>query len=212
MASPKVIRPEDKGKVRVRFMEVELEGSNDTLLEGIRSITASMGRPAVVVRTISANATPRSLPSSAGTESESANEDEALFEPVEEAEESPVPPTQSARPRRPRSAPRPPEIDNSLRPDDDPMPLQEFCNSFKDDLTDLDRAVIVAAWLKEHRGIDGMTAPHFYTCCRFMDWSPPTDLTTPMRNLKHNKKMDSSERGVYHLTILGEKHLRELRA
>lgn len=166
----------------------------------------------MVVRTVPAHATPRSLPSTAVTEPESGTDDETLLDSIEDADESPAPPTPSPRPRRQRNAPRPPEIDNSLRPDDDPMPLREFCNSFKDELTDLDKAVIIATWLKEHRGIDGMNASHFYTCCRFMDWSPPTDLTTPMRNLKHSKKMDSSERGVYHLTILGEKHLRELRA
>ena len=48
MVSSKPPRPDDKGKVRIRFMEVELEGSNETLLEGIRNITSAMPQTVVV--------------------------------------------------------------------------------------------------------------------------------------------------------------------
>ena len=38
----------DHGKVRVRYMEFDLEGSNETILEGIREITAAMPSRVVI--------------------------------------------------------------------------------------------------------------------------------------------------------------------
>jgi len=65
--------------------------------------------------------------------------------------------------------------------------------------------------LKEHRQLPEMSASDFYTCCKYMDWDPPADPTSPMRKLKRSQKLDSTDRGKFHLTIHGEKHFRALR-
>ena len=159
MAAPKQIRPEDKGKVRIRFMEVELEGSNETLLEGIRSITSAMPSQTVVVQKQIPAKPFRGLASNAGaSEAEPASEqfEEEASEQVEDAAPESAAKESSPRARPPRSAPKIPELVETLRVDDEPVPLRTFCEQSgisAGDLKDSDKAIIVAVWLKEHRSL-----------------------------------------------------------
>jgi hypothetical protein len=218
MAGSKHFHGEDKGKVRVRFMEVELEGSNQTLLEGIRHITSAI--PAqVIVKQVSGRTSPvRSLGNGGEMAADAAatvdardldggDAGDANGDETEVSEVAPI-----STPKKPRTAPKAPALATNLREGDSPT-LQEFCVEvhLSPDADAQDRAIVVATWLKETRGISEMGASEFYTCCRLMDWTLPTDLTSPMRKLKGQKKMDSSEPGKWFLTLLGEKHFKSLK-
>lgn len=214
MAGPKQHRPDDKGKVRVRFMEVEIEGSNETLLEGIRNITAAMPSQTVIVQKQvpalrAARQLTESIPSDAGGEPETEPDDreEVL------AEEDPPSEEASPRPNRsPRRPPKAPRLSTNLRLNEEPTPLRAFCESTKVTKSSsiMDQTIVIATWLKEHRQTDSMSAGDLFTCCKEMDWSPPTDATSPMRNLKKAHKMNLNN-GKYSLTIVGDKRFRELR-
>jgi hypothetical protein len=215
MAGSKHVHSDDKGKVRVRFMEVEIEGSNQTLLEGIRHITSAMPSQ-VVVRQVGAKAaTPRLVNGGTGAEggtSEDAADSDALEAEEGIAEGVQTNDTPSSAPRKPRTSPKAPALATNLRQDESPT-LAEFSKqaNLSKDAGDKDRVVVVATWLKETRGIAAFGASEFYTCCRLMDWTLPSDLTSPMRNLKKQKKLDSADAGQWFLTLLGEKHFTSLK-
>lgn len=216
VAGPK-IRTDDKGKVRIRFMEVELEGSNETLLEGIRSITAAMPGQVIHTRVVQKTLNGRVQPTNAGPASlgsAEANPDDDAHEEFPETPEDAVadPPDPPRRPRSQR-APKAPALSENLRLDDAPTPFREFCDSttITSDSGIMDKAIVVATWLRDHRQQDSMSASDLYTCCKFMDWDPPTDVTSPMRNLKRDQKMNSVGRGSFTLTMLGDKQFRSLK-
>ena len=217
MASAKQRGPEDKGKMRVRFMEVEIEGSNETLLEGIRQITSATG-PRVIIKQIGMTPKPPraltngSAPNVEEVEEVELEEEEEESDGEEASADSDAPASVPKRQRTGRVSKAPP-LSTDLRLDEEPMPLKEFCDgtTITADSSIIDKAIVVATWLKEHRSRNEMTAGDLYTCCKVMDWHPPTDTTSPMRNLKRDDKMDSNERGKFYLTLIGEKHYRDLR-
>ncbi len=213
MASSKHQASDDKGKLRLRFMEVEIEGSNETLLESIRQITAATGTK-TVVREVGRAASARALPAPAVSDESGLPADGADVGPGDELDDETAT-TASAAPkrvRRPRVS-KAPALSTTLRLADEPNPLKEFCETTKITAKSsiIDKAVVVATWLRDHRQLTQMTAGDLFTCCKFMDWDPPLDTTAPMRHLKREKQMTSSGRGKFSLSLLGDKHFKELR-
>jgi hypothetical protein len=207
------IRPDDKGKVRIRFMEVELEGSNETLLEGIRSITAAMPSQARIVhKQLPTRAQSSQMIAAPAADADASAESDPGYEDVsEEQTESVVMPEPAKRARV--RAPKAPALSENLRLDEQPMPFRSFCDTTHITAASsiTDKAIVVATWLKEHRQQALMSASDLFTCCKFMDWEPPTDVTSPMRKLKGVQKMSSPEPGAFTLTLIGDKHFRSLK-
>jgi hypothetical protein len=200
-------------------MDIEMDGSNETLLEGIRQIATAMQSRAVVKHVGSAgapkvltNGNGASAPDQADVTELELSQDEhdgSDSAGVSQEVEAPVAP----KPRAPRSAPKAPPLSEGLEVLTGAMSLPEFCaglNITKDSPIS-DKAIVIATWLKENRARPQMDASDLYTCCKAMDWSPPIDMTSPMRNLKRDDKLASKERGKFELTMLGEKHFRELK-
>jgi hypothetical protein len=64
-----------------------------------------------------------------------------------------------------------------------------------------ERNLVVAAWFKEHRGVDAITVDHVYTCYRAIKWpSGRDDFSWP---LKREQLMSSPGRGQYDINRLG---------
>lgn len=218
-ASRKEPRPDDKGRVRVRFMdstrfmEIEIDGSNETILEGIRQITTSVPGSRVLVRPVA----PKGLAGAAtsGSEdplvevAEEASETDMFQNDAQALEQAEQPPK---RQRGVRPVPRPPEIPKDLDLDS-PMALRMFIETMTTvgkDSSVSDRVLAIAIWLKEHRSGREIAGPELYTCCKVLRWPLPTDYASPLRNLKVNDKLASgTSRGAYTLTVVGEEHFRE---
>jgi len=67
-----------------------------------------------------------------------------------------------------------------------------------------DRNLVIAAWFKEHRGVDAITVHHVYTGYRAMNWpSGIEDFSWPLRALKSQQLMSSPGRGQYAINHLG---------
>jgi hypothetical protein len=154
------------------------------------------------VRQISA--TPKPLaPATANKEEETeqGDEDDNDVERVDEAAES------EAKPSLQRSAAKPPPLSNNLALNDEPMPLKTFLGttSVTADSSDMDKVIAVATWMKEHRSLQEVGGGDFCTVCKIVGWTPPTDVTSPMRNLKRDAKMTSGTKsGKFVLTLVGE--------
>lgn len=129
-------------------------------------------------------------------------EDAQTIEDAEVAEEAAAPTAKPARTAvsRPRKYPSPEVIDVDL------LSEPSFANYIADKKidSDADRYLTVAAWFKECRQVNEITANHVYTCYRSVHW-PTTieDFVQPLRNLKFRQLMTSPSRGCFSINHLG---------
>jgi hypothetical protein len=205
---------DNNGKVRIRWMEVEVEGSNETIMDGIRQITSTMPTK-VIRRQVGNGVAPKALSNGAGSEatdeSESAFEEAAEEEAHADADSEETPASGLKRPRGPRSVAKSPPLAENLHPNDDPS-LKGLVGqtTVTGESSDADRTIVIATWLKEDRKQDSINASELFTCCKFLGWPPPIDPTAPMRTLKRSgdQRMRSvkGKPGTFQLTSLGDQH------
>lgn len=192
---------EDKGG-KIRVIVFELEGSNETIQESLRTVASAIGRPVIAVRA------PNSLPTPTlvDTKTSLPISDEAMLvdgEPVTTANES-----QLSKSKKSRPAPRTPQvIELDLKSGD--MSLEIFCQQ-KNPSTDLDKYLIIATWLKRYRGIEPISQEHVYTCYRFLSWKIPKDVGQTFRNGKSKGYFRSQEKGLFSLTHIGDNKVQEM--
>lgn len=107
-------------------------------------------------------------------------------------------------PAKARGARKPPPTPNIVDIDmNADVSLASFAEG-KDAKSQHKKYLIAAAWLKEHRGVDGVTADHIYTCFRSMGW--PTsipDFWQPLRDLKRRKYFSKNEKNEYEINHIG---------
>lgn len=193
-------RSDDKSKVKFRVIEFEVEGSNASIQESLRSISATLGRPRPGAAT-AARLAPVPAPAAASEDdAEHLVDDGSELDGQEAVEETPT-----ARPPRARTARRvvTPEV-LDLDIESGPMPLREFVNS-KNPTTDPKRFLTIAYWFKEYRQTPIVTAAHIYTCYRLLDWSTPDDIGQPLRDLKNKRKVFNKgpADGEYEINLIG---------
>jgi len=185
----------EKGKIKIRYFEVDLEGTDDTLQEVLRSVTSVVGRnQTTIVRTVPA------LPSDNnqnGQEVITYLEEESH---TPEAEETPVP-TTAKKAKQQKSFPTPKVLTIDLKGGE--MPFETFCQSKKP--TDTTKKYLVcAAWLKEYGGLEEITADHIYTCFRAAHWSVQKDMGQTLRSGKKRGYYDNgSKPGLWKITHIG---------
>jgi hypothetical protein len=81
----------------------------------------------------------------------------------------------------------------------------------KDSASQNKKYLISAAWLKEHRLIDAVSAGHIYTCFRSMDWSVNIpDFWQPLRDLKSKKYFSKNDAGEYEINHIGLDFVKKL--
>jgi hypothetical protein len=123
---------------------------------------------------------------------------EAESEEIETVDVTPSTP-KAPRPRKTPKAPGVVHIDMNAD-----VSLASFAAG-KDANTQHKKFLICAAWLKEHRSIDAVTASHIYTCFRSMRWSSNIpDFSQPLRALKaDNYFSKGGGLGEYEINHLG---------
>ncbi|WP_271546571.1 hypothetical protein [Bradyrhizobium sp. CCBAU 45321] len=139
---------------------------------------------------------------------EAAQDDEpGLFDHLDEEEAVEATPA-PAKPRAPRKAPKAPDVvDIDMNSD---VSLATFAAG-KDAGSQHKKYMIAAAWLKEHRGIDAVSAGHIYTCFRSMEWSANIpDFWQPLRDLKAKKYFAKNDAGDYEINHLGLDFVKKL--
>ena len=188
----------DKGRVKVRVIEFELDGSNQTLRDSIRDIVGAIGRAPQLQRT---------PPKLTGANSRQADDEQPDDAPdSESSEESPeseegAEAAQERSPRK-RSRPRTPRpVNVDLRKRD--VPLKSFLASAPEALEK--RYVLVGYWFKKHAETPVISMDHLYTAFMEMGWTSqlPSDVGQPLRALKLDGVFDKAE-GGYTLNHLGE--------
>ncbi len=198
---------EDKGKVKFRFVEFELEGSNATLEESMRQIAAAVTRGSSQTQFVNPSKVAKQL-DAPPADVDLAAEDLELAEPVEEPASSNGASSRAKKPGRPH--PKPEVIDLDLKAGD--VAFKEFCGQ-KKPANQRSRYLVIACWLKEHADISEITIDHIYTCYKFMNWTPiPDNMVQPLRVMKSTEGWfdKGEEAGSYALNHVGENKVAEM--
>lgn len=190
------------GTSHVRFVlfdAVVPDGEMGSLMQTIQNAL----RPSAPVPAIQRIAvTPKATVEASGPEQAAEEMEEAVFERSEAA------PT-SVRPQRPRRtvARAPKVIDIDMETD---LSLATFARD-KDVGSQAKKYMVIAAWLKEHRGIDAVTEDHIYTSFKSMDWSTNIpNFAQPLRDLKAKQRyFEKSEKG-YEINHIGLAFVKKL--
>jgi hypothetical protein len=194
----------DKGKVKVRVIEFEMEGSNSTLQESIRNIVGAIGK-AQVVRVV----TPALQDKKANGQEHGPIEDEEEIvaeqddDGAADDEAIPIP-----RARRPRKVKPLKVVQVDLTQGE--MPLKQFLASAPAALEK--RYILIAYWFKSQRQIDVINPDHIYTAYMAMGWTTlPRDPGKPFRNAKEDGAFDRVEgESMFAITHIGEMKAMEI--
>jgi hypothetical protein len=91
------------------------------------------------------------------------------------------------------------------------VPLEKYCESKNPD-SDSKKYLVIAAWLKQQRGIAAVTADHVHTCYRHMGWHTPKDVLQPLRDMKRRNGWFNKgpERGEYAINHIGENEVAKM--
>lgn len=182
------------GPSRVRFimLDAELnEGDLGQITQAIQNALRPVAQPLQ---------TPRALVQRMASGSVETNEPPmAENEPEEQVVEKQEEPVQ-ARPVSARTLRTPKVLELDLTSEPSFAAYAQAKNPPSDQL----RFLMVAAWFKQHRSLESITADHVYTCYRAVSWpSSIADFSSPLRALKHQQLMVQTSKGNYAINHLG---------
>jgi hypothetical protein len=198
----------DKGRVKVRVIEFEMDASNQTLRDSIRDIVGAIGRgPAALVNRSSTPA----LKNPASNLSDGADQ-EPIDQPIEEFSDIASDPEETpGRIAKPRSPPRSPVVLDTLDLTSGNEPLKPFLQAHSNNDNDNQRYLLIAYWLKTYRNIPEVTMDHVHTAYRLMGWSTPADASLPLRGMKNQGLFKKGTgKGAYAIIHIGENRIIEL--
>jgi hypothetical protein len=192
-------KPVSNKPSKMTVMLFQLEGNDETLQEGFRTINNAIDKLAnPVVRVIGPSPTLKGLPlSKTGDDNTSGLIDAEAVEETDEAEETP-----DERLKPPRTAPRQPKV-LELDLKAGTVPLREYLEQ-RHPTTDTRRSLLIAAWMKANLSLDEVTIDHIYTAYRHMGWASQKDVGSPLRSMKaHGWFAKGKDKGAYAINHIG---------
>lgn len=205
MVKPTKPNGDQPGKVKIRVIEFEVEGSDATMQESLKSITAALNRGMTASPPPARNV--RYVPPPAVSQLDGADHGEADAEAAESAVEDAQEvraPAVARKTTTPRKLPTPKVIEVSFS---DVSPTLKSFAAEKKPENDLKRYLVVAYWFKHFKSITDLTADHFFTAYRHLGWVVPRDPGAPIRDLRHKKRTQfggGKERGTCVINHVGE--------
>jgi hypothetical protein len=194
-------KPSENGhnKVQGFVFGINLEGSKEVVLEGIKSFTAAMTAggaatfaapprksAALTSGSKSTTATTIDAEEPEATEVAEVSEEEITTPDIEEEETNGN--GNGSTPRR--RIPPTPKLVSDLDITADPMPFKTFLEQ-KTPRKSQDRMAVVATWLKKHKGYDEIGRDHYYTVYQQMggsgDWKCLNNWDVLIRQLAKRK-------------------------
>jgi hypothetical protein len=186
----------------VRVVEFELEGSNASIQESLRSLGSALRNNREPVISLPApQALPAALERSSPPNRDFSDSIDTLF--VQQDAENDRPKPNSSSRVRTKTYRTPEVLDLDLSAGE--MSFQTFCESKRPE-SDWDKYLLIAWWLKKNLDIAEITSAHIYTCFQYMHWQVPRDIPQPLRDMKSKKSWFNKcdERGAYALNHIGE--------
>jgi hypothetical protein len=194
-------------RVKVRVIEFEMDGSDESIQESMQTLTAALSRGVNPVSRQISHATRSQESAASSPDLESSGEVE---EDIDIADAEP----RMQRERRPSSPRKPPVVKvlDGINFTDVSPTLKEFYEK-KNPQSDLAKYLVVAYWYKNTRGIPDLTVDHFHTAFRALKIATPRNPLQPIRDLRaaRNGKMAGGETsGTHTIHHLGETFVEEL--
>jgi hypothetical protein len=192
------------GKVKVRIIEFEMEGSDLSLQESLKSIAAALSRPNLAPRSTARIESHKSAGSVHNGESVT---DEEL-EDVEYVEGA-----TSLETAAPITIRKPRKVSKPVAPNVVAVRFDDVSPSFTDFVADQDpkndkqRYLCAAYWLKIHKDVHEVSIDHIYTAYRSQGWALPANAVQPMRELaatRDGRFSKGVEKGHYSINHIGE--------
>lgn len=193
------------GKVKVRIIEFEMEGSDLSLQESLKSIAAALSRPNVVVASRPTARIESQKPAGHAQDEDAVIDDEYVNdEYVEDStSEAPAP----VAPRKPRKASKPvaPNV-VAVRFDDGDPTFADFVAD-REPKNDMQKYICAAYWLKMYKDVHEVSIDYIYTAYRSQGWALPARAIQPMRELaatRDGRFSKGIEKGHYTINHIGE--------
>jgi hypothetical protein len=196
---------EDKARVKFRFFDFELEGSNAALEATVRTIATTLARrdgngSSKALATSVVAALPNGHIVDADAEVEN-NADDAV-----EASVQPASRTKTSRP----SVEQPKFLDD-LDIKSAEVPLADFISTHYVGEVDWKRCVAIAKWFKQYMGIDTVTIDHIFTGYRIMNWTLPKRIRQPLNDATNKKQwFKRAGAGNFQITFIGEDSIQKI--
>lgn len=201
---------DDAGRIKVRVIDLEVEGNNATLQAGLRDFAAALNRSthgaAGTLPAKELSLLPNGTPTDHGA-ADGAQEVEATeVTPAAEAGAS-----QPARAKGPRRYPQPKFLDQ-LDLKSGPVPFKDFVKQ-KGPTKDSEKYLVIAAWLKQYSQIHAVTIDEIHTCYRSLGWQTDGDVAAPLRAMKSRDWFKKApKKGSYEILQTGLDKVAEMGA
>jgi hypothetical protein len=192
---------EDKAKVKFRFFDFELEGSNAALEATVRTMAQTLARRDGNGNAKAlASAVATALPNGQAVDANDADVD--VLEEIDGSVEAAPRPTSRARTSK-AAVERPEFLDDLVKTAD--LSLADFVAGHDVGQTDYSRCAAIAKWLKDHVNTDTVTIDHFFTGYRLMNWPSPKRYRNPLGDMTDKKNwLRRAGPGKYQITFIGE--------
>lgn len=179
------------GKMRVRFVEFELEGGDETLQESLKAITSVVNAPKRAIPALKVVAPPSA---------ETSTDEAAVEEEPEFALESEEPAKADRKTRGARTYPSP----KVVALPEGKVTFVDYLAGFKEPSNPRQRYLLTLGYLKEV-GVEEADADHVYTCFRKAGWpAGRADFSQPLRDLRVDQLVGRGEKsGSFPLNHLG---------
>ena len=196
----------NNARVKLRWMELDVEGGTADLVEGFKSFATALTRGGTPVtpppkslaagKPMATTAVIEVPPPVEATNDEVGNESEPDTEIVPET-------VTGNNSDKPRKFPKPKFLSDLDLTAADVKLKDFFQQKAPKELTD--RYLVVIAWFDEHRKVTPITANHIFTAFKSLGIQSelPEDVGWPLRYLKKQNYVDSAGRGAYKLNWNG---------
>jgi hypothetical protein len=202
------------GRIKFRFVDIEMENVNEATTEGLRALAAALSRGPQAPSVRSLQRTLQGSPATAvpvGTleiEDEEPTELDEGFDPISQAAETAqtgVPP-ENNKVRKPRAL-REPQFLREVDLTKATTSLEDFIQ-LKGPTSTMDKYLVIAQWFKEFMDIPEVTVDHIFTAYDVLGWRAQMgyDASQPLRAQKSAHMMDAgSSRATYKINWNGSK-------
>jgi cytoskeletal protein RodZ len=189
----------DRAKIKVRFFEVEVEGTDKSVQEALASVSGALARPVIVQRSAVSAERPSALSQSVPTA-------QPQFE-YELEEPEPVP---SVTPKAPRKQSVPDYQVKEIELKEGPVSWEAFAKA-KNPSSDLMKHLVAAYWLKKYRGQASVDPNDAYTLYKAVKWPPSKNMGQQFSDLTRKRDlMKSTGRGQFAINHLGEAEVEKM--
>ena len=202
------------GHIRVRVIDLDIAGNNETLSEGLKALTSALTKSPGVATPArpSLPAAPKQTTATVLQEEEverpeASTEAPASEDDVEEETGEETTNGNDSRQRKPRPVPRAPVFLSDMNLTTASVKLQDFMEAKKPEDT-MEKYLVIAEWFREYMKIPEVTTDHIFTGYDVLGWKSqlPSDPQQPLRDLRHKKNyFDKGEkRGGYKINWHGQ--------